>query len=55
MAMIAAVFVVAVAFAVQQVATASEPDVRATSADGSRGSSIATDPFVSRHAEVVAR
>lgn len=51
-ALVAVLFVVALAFAVHQVATTSEPDLRATSAEGP---GIANDPYIDRHAEVVAR
>jgi hypothetical protein len=44
----------AAAFVWQQAATTSEPDVRATSAEGDRGSGITNNPAIARHAEVVA-
>jgi hypothetical protein len=42
---------VGLAFAVRQAVTTGELDLRATSA---QGSGIANDPFIGRHAEVVA-
>ncbi len=54
-ALIAVLLLVALAFALQPAATTSDrsPAVHATSAAG--GSSFTDDPYIDRHAEIVAR
>jgi hypothetical protein len=50
---------VTLVFVLQPAATTSDrkddPAIQAISADGTRGSGLANDPYIDRHAEVVAR
>jgi hypothetical protein len=53
MALISVLFMLAVAFAVQQVAATGDRDARPAS--NAKVSSLTEDPYIERHAEIIAR